>query len=188
MRKYVGGLKNLQMVLQLSFSDAFENCLDGFIDNLEGVCTPMELVADDFLKHSIELDLKRFFREVSTEKGSALPADLSLKSPGRCAVHLTSLFYKLGADLSDHPLMVKREAYFRVRMVRMLDAPTTAQTPAKKDAGLARQVDKPHVAFVTPSGQKSVVSERPCVGHLGSGLSAVTKDGRPYTCKFGKDC
>ena len=183
----VTALKNLQMVLQLCFSDAFENCLDGFIDNLEGVCRPMELVAADFLRHSIELNLKRFFREVSTEKGSALPADLSLKTPGRCAVHLTSLFEKLGADLSDHPLMVKREAYFRVRMVRLLDAPTMARTPAKKDAGLAR-VDKPHVAFVTPASQKDVVSERPCVGHLGSGLRAVTKDGRPYTCKFGKDC
>ena len=29
---------------------------------------------------------------------------------------------------------------------------------------------------------------RTCVGHLGHALGAVSKDGKPYTCKFGKDC
>ena len=77
----VTALKNVQMVLQVCFSDVFGKALDSFIDKLEGVCRPMELVPSDFLKHSIELSLRRFFREVSTVKGSALPADLSLKTP-----------------------------------------------------------------------------------------------------------
>ena len=183
----VTALKNFQMVMHLCFSDFFEDCLDAFIDNLEGVCRPMELVSADFLKHSVELNLKRFFREVSTEKGSALPADLSLKTPERCALHLTGLFYKLGMDLADHPLMVKREAYFRVRMVRLSDAPAALRTPNKKDSG-GSKADKPSVNFLTPTESKSDVNVRPCVGHLGSALGAVTKDGRPYSCKFGKDC
>ena len=78
-------LKNFQMIMQLCFPDAFEDSLEAFVDNLEGVCRPMELVALDFLKHAVELNLERFFREVSTEKGSALPAGLSLKTPEFCA-------------------------------------------------------------------------------------------------------
>ena len=183
----VTALKNFQMVMQLCFSDFFEDCLEAFIDSLEGVYRPMELVAADFLRHSIELNLKRFFREVSTEKGSALPADLSLKTPERCAVHLTSLFDKLGTDLADHPLMVKREAYFRVRMVRQLDMTVTTKTPVKRDLGMIKP-DKPTVAFTTSPEPKNDANVRPCVGHLGSVLGAVNKDGRPYLCKFGKDC
>jgi hypothetical protein len=57
----VGALKNIQMVLQIVFSDAFENCLEAFIDNLEGVYRPMELVSADFLKQMVEITIMRFF-------------------------------------------------------------------------------------------------------------------------------
>ena len=68
------------MVLQVCFSDAFAKMLDSFLDKLEGVIRPMELVPADFLLHSVELNLRRFFREVSTVKGSDLPAELSLRT------------------------------------------------------------------------------------------------------------
>jgi hypothetical protein len=58
----VGALKNMQMVLQIVFSDAFENCLEALIDNLEGIYRPMELVAADFLKYMVEISVRRFFR------------------------------------------------------------------------------------------------------------------------------
>ena len=182
----VTALKNLQMVLQVCFSDAFGRALESFIDKLEGVSRPMELVPSDFLKYSIQLSLKRFFREVSTVRGSVLQAGLSLKTPVLAALHLTALFDKLAADLSNHPLMVMRDAYFRLR-IRPSSLFTPERTASKREVTAAR-AEKPALSTVTPSDSKKEASSRPCVGHLGHLLGAVNKDGRPYTCKFGKDC
>jgi hypothetical protein len=57
-KNYVGMiqvLKNLQTVLQIVFSTAFAKCLEEFIEHLEGEIRPMESVASDFLKDSVEL-------------------------------------------------------------------------------------------------------------------------------------
>ena len=182
----VTALKNVQMVLQTCFSDAFGKALESFIDKLEGVCRPMELVPADFLKHSVELNLKRFFREVSTVRGSDLQAGLSFKTPELCSAYLTSLFGKLALDLSDHPLMVMRDAYFRLR-IRPAALNSSEKTPAKKEASGAK-AEKPAASTVTPSNEKKRASTRVCVGYLGYLLDATNKDGRLYTCKFGDDC
>ena len=50
----VSVLKNFQIVMQITFSEFFESCLDKFINHLEGAFRPLELVAADFLKHSVE--------------------------------------------------------------------------------------------------------------------------------------
>jgi hypothetical protein len=47
-------LENLQTVLQIAFSDFFGICLDNFIEDLEGAIRPPELVAANFLKHSVD--------------------------------------------------------------------------------------------------------------------------------------
>jgi hypothetical protein len=60
----VGALKNLQMVLHNVFSDAFEDCLEAFTDNLEGIYQPMVFVSADFLKHMVEITIRRVFRVV----------------------------------------------------------------------------------------------------------------------------
>jgi hypothetical protein len=78
----VGALKNMQMVLQIVFSDAFENCLEAFIDNLEGVYRPMELVSADFLKHMVEITIRRFFRVVRSVKTSSNSAVIG--TPQKC--------------------------------------------------------------------------------------------------------
>ena len=148
----VTALKNVQMVMQVCFSDVFEKVLESFIDKLEGVCRPMELVPSDFLRHSVQLGLKRFFREVATVRGSALPAELSLRTPELCATHLTDLFRKLAMELSDHPSMVMREAHFWIREIRRLDTASAAKTPTKKEAA-GNKNEKPAVAFVTPGDE-----------------------------------
>jgi hypothetical protein len=58
------------MVLHIVFSDSFENCLEAFIDNLEGIYRPMELVSADCLKHMVEITIRRFFRVVRSVKTS----------------------------------------------------------------------------------------------------------------------
>jgi hypothetical protein len=50
----LGALKNLQIVQQIVFSDAYESFLEAFFDSLEGVYRPMELVSADYLQHIIE--------------------------------------------------------------------------------------------------------------------------------------
>lgn len=183
----VTALKNLQMVIQVCFSDIFGKALESFVDKLEGATRPMELVALDFLKHFVQFNIRRFFREVSTVKGTDLQAGQSFKTPELCAAYLKTLFDKVAEELSNHPMMVMREAHFRLRAVRPLVSFSSEKTPAKKEAALAR-VEKPAASVVTPSDDKKEVNVRPCVGHLGHLLGAVNKDGRPYTCKFGKDC
>ena len=49
----IAALKNLQMVMQIIFSEFFETCLESFIQSLEGSFRPMELVAADFFKYSV---------------------------------------------------------------------------------------------------------------------------------------
>ena len=132
-------------------------------------------------------ELKRFFREVSTVRGPALLGGLSLKTPELCASYLTAIFGKTAADLANHSLMVMREAYFRLRIVRPLVSFSVEKTPTKKEA-IVCKAEKPVASTVTPLDDKKELSSRPCVGHLGRLLGAVNKDGRPYACKFGKDC
>ena len=110
----------------------FGTALDDFIDKLEGVTRPMELVPSDSLKYSVQLSLKRFFREVSTVKGAALQGGLSLKTPELCAAYLTAIFGKMAADLADHPLMVMREAYFRLRVIQPKVSFAAEKTPQRK--------------------------------------------------------
>ena len=38
------------------------------------------------------------------------------------------------------------------------------------------------------SEEKVGAAAKVCSGHFGKQLSAVRKDGRPYTCGFGKEC
>ena len=51
-------LKNFQMCLHILLADTFENALEVFLDNLEGVYQPMEMVASDLLKFSVESSIR----------------------------------------------------------------------------------------------------------------------------------
>lgn len=68
----VSVLKNFQIVMQITFSEFFELCLGEFINHLEGAFRPLELVAADFLKHSVELTLRRVFRAIRVDEGSSM--------------------------------------------------------------------------------------------------------------------
>ena len=69
-------------------------------------------------------------------KGTDLQAGQSFKTPELCAAYLTTLFDKLAEELSNHPMMVMREAHFRLRAVRPLVSFSSEKTPAKKEAAL----------------------------------------------------
>ena len=178
----IGALKNLQTVMQIIFSDAFETCLEAFIDNLEGVYRPMELVAADFLRYSVEMTLRRFFRIVRSVRTSA--AQPSLATPQKCASFLTAAFDRLTETLSDHPLMMRQEAYYRLKVARRNEVSGGERPENGKKQPVKQAVS---VAEVSPDAKKTT-TPKTCSAFLGSQLGAVRKDGRPYTCNFGKEC
>jgi hypothetical protein len=94
----VSALENLQMSLQVVFSDEFAECFKDFIEKLHGVTRPMFLVPADLLRYSVEMALRKFFRMVRSVKGSSLPDQLSLMSPALCVEYLKALFAKIAAS------------------------------------------------------------------------------------------
>ena len=177
-------LKNLQTVLQIVFSTTFAKCLDVFIDLLEGELRPMESVASDFLRDSIELAVRKFFRIVRSEKGSAM-GTLSVRTPELCAEYLSSLFAKVAADLSIPTTMLALDNYFRFKLSRR-SLGASIVTPARAEK---QPQSKPTVQFVTSSAEeKKEPASKPCSGHLGAQLGAVRSDGRKFKCSHPKDC
>ena len=180
----VSALKNLQTSLQIVFSDFFGTCLDIFIEQLEGAYRPMELVAADFLKYSVELTLRKFFRVIRSVKSSSI-IGFSVEGPELCAQFMTNSFDKLASDLSSHASMVRQDAFFRLRMARMTDTSSAsrAEQPSQK-------AEKQTVKFADTKtdGKVGPVATKVCSGHLGKQLGAVRKDGRLYACGYGKDC
>ena len=179
-------LKNLQTVLQIVFSSAFAKCLNTFIDHLEGELRPMESVASDFLRDSVELALRKFFRVIRSVKGSALK-DLSVSSPELCAEFLSSLFAKIAADLSVPTTMLALDNYFRFKLSRRsLNTAAVTVTSAKAERAPAT---KQSVKFLADSTEEPrTMKSKPCSGHLGAQLGAVRSDGRKYRCSHPKDC
>ena len=113
----IAALKNLQMVMQIIFSEFFETCLESFIQNLEGSFRPMEPVAADFLKYAVELTLRRIFRIIRSVKSTSLEG-FSVRIPELCAALLTTSFDALAEKLSDHQSMTRQDAYFRSEVAR----------------------------------------------------------------------
>ena len=183
----ISTLENLQVALQVVFSNEFLECFKLFIEDLHGVKRPLQVVAADLLRFSVETTLRKFFRMVRSVRGSSLPDQLSLKTPKLCVDYLKSLFAKMSVSLSHFPTMQQHEAYFRFRLARRneMEAPT-------KPADKAAKVVTPSVTFQLADKGKSLgappSSTKPCAGFLGSLLGAVNKEGRPYRCNYGSSC
>ena len=198
-RGLVGALKNFQMCLHILLADAFENALEVFLDNLEGVYQPMEMVASDLLKFSVESSIRKFFRVVRSSKGTSLQPSESVQTPEKCAMFLTTLFDELCTDLSNHQSMTQMETFFRFRQLRRVEMTAAAKSPAIK-ATPGIETPKTSGNSVTPQAPAKVKSEKgaagdasdksskPCAGHLGGQLGATRRDGQLYECRFGKDC
>lgn len=181
----VSALKNIQLAMQIVFSEFFETCLELFIEHLEGAFRPLELVAADFLKHSVELVLRRSFRIIRSVKSSSLPG-ISVENPEHCAALFQANFEKLSDDLSEHHSMVKLDSRFRVFLASKEEVvgknrPEMFITP-KAERQSVKLVDGTKEEKVPPGPSKI------CSGHMGKQLSAVRKDGRPYLCAYDKSC
>ena len=173
-RRLVVALKNLQVTMQIVFSDHFEKALEPFISMLEGVSRPLELVSADYLKYSIELTLRKFFRVIRSVKGSSIADGAPPSNPKECAIFMTTLFGALLTDLSDSSSRLQEEQYHRSRVNRL----------QQKAAAAAKAVK----IAVPPVEPAKIAPVRPCSGYIGSQLSALYADGKPYRCGYGRDC
>ena len=167
-RAMAATLRNVQMVLEIVFSPSFRDCLSIFIDDLEGVMRPMELVSSDFLKHCIENSLRLFFRTVRSVRTCNIKEGTSIKNPIECAAFLRESFSQLSEELADHQSMRVEEAYFRKRI-----------------AGEMLVCERP-TSFKDSSSPSAVV--RPCTAHLGSFLKQKNQFGKPFKCEYGQKC
>jgi hypothetical protein len=183
----VSVLENLQLVLQVVFSDEFSDCFKDFVDKLHGVCRPMFLVPADLLRHSVEMALRKFFRMVRSVKGSSLPDQLSLKTPSLCASYLKSLFVKIAVSLSHFPTMQQHDSYFRFRRERRKEFEALSK-PVERVAKAAMSTVKFQVTEKESIPSAPPPSTKPCSGYMGGLLGATKKDGRPYKCDWGSKC
>jgi hypothetical protein len=151
----------------------------------------MELVPSDLLKHSVELTLRKVFRIIRSVKYETL-LDLDVQGSELCAKMFTAAFAKLSHDLSDHWIMAKQNMYYRVMVARTSDHEVVHRSRSRHEAPalprVAKTPPKPTVKVVEPkSEERAGGATKVCSGHLGKQLSAVRKDGRPYSCSYGKD-
>ena len=82
-------LRNLEAVMVVFFSAAFVGVFTEVLQNIEGFSRPLELVSADFLKHSVEIVLSKFFRVTRSQKHTYDPLML-MSTPQLCASNLSS--------------------------------------------------------------------------------------------------
>ena len=61
-------LRNLGLLMEVYFSSLYKGVFSVSIEHLEGSGQPFELVSAGYLKYSIELVLRNFFRSVRSKK------------------------------------------------------------------------------------------------------------------------
>jgi hypothetical protein len=117
-RPLIAVLKNLQLAMEFFLSSEFKNVFEEFIYALEGTSRPLDRVFADFLKYQVEINLRKFFRVVSSESSLSTLEEALLTNPEECACFLNSLFTTLVDTLKDHHLRALEDEYFRIAITR----------------------------------------------------------------------
>ena len=166
-------------------SPQFEGVFNDFIEDLEGSERPLELVAADFLRYSVEEGIRKFCRAVSSERSYIGVPMYSVTEPWECASYLSDIFMDLSRNLSDRQTRALEEEYFRAHLIRESRAAIVkVSTPAKTSTSSDRRSPK----NPTDSDRPRETPTKTCAGHFGRQLKAFYADGRPYKCAFGKAC
>ena len=177
-RNLVTALENVQLVMEVFYSPAFENALGTFIGHLKSSAQPMMLVTAAYLKHSVELQLTTFFRVVRSKKIHEPPL-VALSTPKECAAYLASLFATLAKDLSDHAERKLGEDMF-AHSLEMKKANITQERKSVKEPLIVKEEKSVRVS----TGVKSL-----CFNFFGQSVKAVhEKTQKPYKCDRGNEC
>lgn len=177
-KNLIAALENVQLVMEVFYSSAFENVLGTFIGHLKSSAQPMMLVTAAYLKHSLELQLATFFRIVQSKKHKDLPL-VSLSTPKDCAAFLASLFATLASDLSDHSERKLGEDLY-THSLEMKKA--IANTDRKS-------VREPVIVKEEKSTRAGASTKSLCFNFFGHSVKAIhEKTQKPYRCDRGHEC
>ena len=83
-------LRNFELALSVFFSGEFLGALTPFLNSLEGITRPLELIPAGYLLHMVEVTISRYFRVLRTEKQNE-----ALRDPPSCSRYLSSCFADL---------------------------------------------------------------------------------------------
>jgi hypothetical protein len=179
-RPMIAVLKNLQLVMEVCLSSEFKDVFEAFIVALEGTNRPLDRVNADFLKHQVEINLRKFFRVVSSERADNTLEEAPLNNPEECASFLHSLLETLVLNLKDHHHRALEDEYYRIAFIRdrriaeiaARAEPTSSSKPKAKTGSPTKKAESPL---------------RTCAGHFGKQRKATFPD-CPYKCSFGQAC
>lgn len=115
--------------MQVFFLVPFDGSMAQLISSLNGIKRPLKLVSSDFLVHSIELAMSRFFRAARTEKYSTMDPPKCMSTRAACSIYLKQTIAQMIVSLSDHSQRIVDEAHYRAWITK-----DRAQSPdAKKN-------------------------------------------------------
>lgn len=182
----VAMLRNLEAVLIVFFSAAFVGVFAGLLEDLEGFKRPLELVSADYLKHSIETELSKFFRVIRNQRSCDDPS-LALAGPQKCAAFLQTLLSALAKDLGDDGKRVHMETYhlLTIRKEKAAKVGTVAAVPPSEKA--KEKVTAVPEKVVT----RSEKAARPaiCGLHFGNQIGAISdRTNAEFACTAGAEC
>lgn len=164
-RTLVVALVNFEIAMQILFSESFDGTMAQLISALEGVKRPLELVTSDFLVHTVELAMSRFFRAARTEKGSSMDPPNCMNSPAACSTYLKQIITQVIDSLSDHSQRIVDEAHYRAWITK-----DRANSPEARNKKASKPIQI-------------------CAAHFGSefgAMNSLTK--KPYKCAYGVKC
>jgi hypothetical protein len=96
---------------------------EAFTEALEGTSRPLDRVFADFHKYQVEINLRKFFRVVSSESSLSILEEAPVTNPEECACFLHSLFASLADQMRDHHLRALVNEYFRIAITRDVRRP-----------------------------------------------------------------
>ena len=181
-------LRNLEATMVVFYSEAFLGVFSDLLIHLEGFKRPLELVSADYLKHSIEVTVAKFFRVVSSQKNADDP-HLILSNPANCAAYFKSLLESLASDLSNDAERARMEEHFLLYLRKEDLAKTGNTTGAKSVTASKKETERTKTFASTVTTRSQKTKDVACGHHIGMQLKAVnekTKVG--YVCAAGAAC
>ena len=181
-------LRNLEAVMVVYFSAAFLGVFTEVLKNIEGFARPLELVSADFLKHSVEIVLSKFFRVTRSQKHSYDPSML-MCTPQLCAANLSSFINSLVRDLSDDAERARMEEFYLLHL-RIEESSNKALTRSAAKLSNDATANVPQSSDSQAQTVGAVATDTLiCGSHLGGLLKAIhSKTKTVFACKAGESC
>ena len=183
-RALVVALQNMDLVLSVFYGPSFRGSTAAFVDQLEGLQRPMELALSDFLLHSIEVVLTKYFRSLRMATTVANASTRDISTPASCAARLSAVLKEFSGTIDTQERLSEAMAWYQLRESRAElgnAAKVIPLTPKTEVKG------KTAAAGTHPAGSPAV---KPMCGRhfMGQLKGQDPKTNRIFVCSFGETC